>query len=329
MEKINFNKISEDTVAEANQRNQFESNFFTLPYDKNVLIRVLPPFDGSGGRPYYKVAVHFGFVGKDGKNRVYVCSLDKFGTCPICDRVRALKSESDKLIATKTQEGFAQSKVYNDQIQSIRRVKQYLYNILDPNGKESILVAKPSQHDAIIGEIQDQMEHANINLTDYNTGGLLRLKRTKVKPWCTARVEINAENGGVSFPLKPETIQNLKLRKLDEVYIQNTPDELARVIQGEDVNAEKLEQKKKEFVTKSAAPNIVTPTPVTVTPTPAITPPTVQQQVNTPTVTPAVPSNQLSTTPVVSNNTSNVELDSNGGVPQSEIDAMKAMLAKC
>lgn len=190
------------------------NTFFSIPYGKSIL-RVLPRWDGTNKQPYLKVVVHFGVVTQEGSMRVYKCTNDQYGNCPICDRFVELRDSGEK-----------------DKSQDIRPQKYYLYNILDATGKQKVLTARPTQHDELIAEILDDEG----DLTSLDNGGIFQVTRNKTNPYCRAKT---IKKG----PVPAETRKDLHLKDLTQVYIQNTPDELAQALEGKDVNGERIKKK--------------------------------------------------------------------------------------
>jgi len=187
----------------------------TIPYStngNNTLLRVLPARPETDGIPFHEITLHYGFIGGDGKNRVYVCSKEKHGACPICDR-------ADWLTANQKQK----------EAQNIGPQTFFLYNIVDGEGKVKVLRAKKSQH----REIRATMLREDGDITDLKTGAILEVERVKTDPYC--RVWVKAKGA-----LPDSIVNGLELEDLTSVYIENTPEELEKVLNGEDVNAAKL-----------------------------------------------------------------------------------------
>jgi len=187
----------------------------TIPYSQNgnnTLIRVLPARSEANGIPFQEITLHYGFIGGDGKNRVYVCSKEKHGSCPICDRAEWLAANQKQKEA-----------------QNIGPQTFFLYNVVDGEGKVKVLRAKKSQH----REIRATMLREDGDITDLNTGAILEVERVKTDPYC--RVWVKAKGALL------DSIKNgLELDDLTAVYLENTPEELEKVLNGEDVNAARL-----------------------------------------------------------------------------------------
>jgi hypothetical protein len=157
--------------------------------------------------------------------------MDKYKTCPIC-----IDAENQK------KSGVPDNKI------EIARDKRFLYNILDPDGNHKLFTAKSSQHSEILAEMISRIEDENIDITCYDTMGVIQLTRQKTEPYCRARV---TQTG----PLPKEFRDGITLTDLDGVYIDNTPEELLRALQGEDINSSK-------FVQQEVAPGVASTPPL-------------------------------------------------------------------
>lgn len=215
--------------------------FVTIPYSPpNTLICILPARPEANGLPFQEIVLHFGFIGGDGRNRVYVCAGAKYGKCPICQRVEWMKANNQAKQAV-----------------GIAAQKYYLYNIVDAEGNQRVLRAKASQH----REFRAVMLREDGDITDLNKGAVLEIERLKVDPWCRAWVK-----GKGSLPTSIQT--SLKLDDLTKMYVENTPEELDRMMNGEDVNANRFTRDVPQQVKPMTSPLLQS---VSSLPTPAST----------------------------------------------------------
>jgi hypothetical protein len=222
---------------------------------------VCPPKDENAPW-YHEIAVHYGFQDSTGKNRAYLCSKIKHGKCPICDQAAKLAADG-KL----------------DKNNDITAVKGFLFNVLhveDENGKNmnfelKILNAKASQKNEIVSEYTSYNQDEDVDAADLNNRRVFRGSRLKVDPWFTGR--ILSKQAELPDEVIKQRLANLN--DLTKAYVDNAPEELQRLLNGEEINVKKSDGtivKKEETVTetKVAAP---TTAPVEhkapVTPTPA------------------------------------------------------------
>lgn len=215
MAKTNFGKITKD-LEKAQSKKSFEktdkADWLKIAYGDNIFM-VLPPINDDSDL-FHEVTLHFGFVDSDGNNRVYLCSKVNHKACPICDRYWTIK---DKL---------------PDEAKNIKPQKTYLYNVMDLDKKNRVVGLKPSQHKELLLEINTCYQDEELDITDPANGISVKLTRLKADPWARCR-RVNK-----SISLSEEAIEELLkgCKDLTKLYVDNTPEELERMMSGEDIN---------------------------------------------------------------------------------------------
>jgi len=218
--KTDFGKLNNDIVQAEEAREAYKSKgsftkvkWLKIPYG-DTIFTVLPPFD-ENSHIYKEVYLHYGFVDDKGSNRVYKCSTESHGSCPICENNKARIADGNEKKASEQ-----------------RAQKFFLYNLGDYNLENRIGALKPSQHNEVSQEINTIYIDDGIDVTDISKGKQIKLSRLKATPWARARVL------GKSLDLNEEQVKGLLdgVVNLTTVYIDNTPDELQRMLNGEQIN---------------------------------------------------------------------------------------------
>jgi len=129
------------------------------------------------------------------------------------------------------------SKRYNE----IKGVKQFLYNGYDSEFTNRVIIMKPTQHNEVIQELNTFHMDEMVDATDPSEGKTLKLSRLKVTPYARARIM-----GKVIWTLPEGKVKELLggLTDLTKAYIDNTPQDLYKMLQGEDINVRKEEPSK-------------------------------------------------------------------------------------
>jgi len=222
--KTDFGRINADIAksaeVKANRGNTTYTkvSWFSPKFGDNLFM-VLPPFD-ENSHLYKQVFVHHNFLDtfEDGKEkkRAYLCSKENFGSCPICDQVAKLRESGD----TEDEE----------KATKITGRKTFLYNLVDAHGSHAIGSFKPSQHDELMQEINQNYIDEGLDVTDPLNGVQIKLSRTKQSPWARCRAKTNANPGYTEQEIANLIGQSVDLTK---VYTRHTPEELTRMLNGE------------------------------------------------------------------------------------------------
>lgn len=216
--KTDFSRLSA-TIQSNQEKSQKRGSKFekvewlTIPYGDTTFM-IMPPKDENSDF-FVEEYVHHNFKDSKGKKRSYLCSRKRHGKCPICDRVAAL-----------TKEGLTKD------ASAIRGQKTFLYNVRDYNLNKKVAPLKPSQHNEVIQELNAHHADQGIDATDPANGTQIKLSRLKAAPWARARILAK------KVELTAERIAEFStgLADLGKVYIDNTPEELAKMLSGEDIN---------------------------------------------------------------------------------------------
>lgn len=246
MAKMVFNEVDniDKEIDSCRQEVQSTNNMSERKYykittaEKGHKIRILPPLQGHKV-PWYKVALHFHLMGKNGKQMALLCSMDKAGECPLCEDAARLREIGDKDRAYKTS-----AKDY------------FVYNVVDETGEFYILSADKTLQAALI----EQFKFARSE-----EGGQFNPWSTKNGCWLRI-IKTQTQQAGQKFPknsfavhamknsaLDPSLIDAaaIKASKLDEIYRQLTPQQLELTAEGkfdpyakDEDNAESVSTKK-------------------------------------------------------------------------------------
>lgn len=252
--KTDFSQINADleNLEKRGSGTEFRKvNFKNLQFG-DTTIAVLPPKDDSSNL-YERVVLHFGFTGDDGNKRVYLCSRDKHNKCPICDAAYKAKDNGD-----------------TDRWKEIKPVTRYLWNGCLTDFENCVLSLKTSQHKAILNELRvlhigdpDDEDASPVDATNPENGVFIRVSRMKADPWATAKGIRKHKKREELKERCDELLENMF--DISDIYIDNSPSELSKVLDGEDINAhlfnkkeddEKKETKKvdKKAEVKKASP---------------------------------------------------------------------------
>lgn len=307
---LNFDKLQQQFDQRQQERSSFgdKTEFLSLKFGDNRIF-VLPPLSQDHDLNV-EVWLHWGLV--DGKGRPFPvkCSKGEHGHCPICDQVDQLIGEGNQKRA-----------------EELKAQKFYLYNALNDQYENKILSTKPSQQKAIDAEVIAAFKVESVDVTDLSNGRQLYINRTKSDPWCTARTVPSP----VGFDDQTQEVIRSKMVDLTSVYESYTPDQIVKILNGENPNPEQQPQ------TQQAVTGV---RPTTVQPTTAPQPQT--QQVSTgvkpngvaPKVTSVTPRTTTSTpqpkpapTPVAAvPRTSNSPKSSGGSPSEMSVEEIMAKL---
>jgi hypothetical protein len=239
---LNFKNIEKQINQAKGGFAKRDFEFMTLKHGDSIFT-VLEPKEDLDGQAHYDVWIHFGLVDGEGNNRVYKCSKGAHGSCPICDRVAEMADQ-----AAKTgDEALAK------QANQLKGQKRSLYLVLDEALNLKVLTAKPTQAKQIDIEILNAYKDEGINITQFGQLKSIRLSRLRQDPWASARYL--AKSNVVVPDKKIEAIKE-SMPELSTVYEDFSPEELERMLQGEEIS--KIPRKKKEQAEPKPEPEVET-----------------------------------------------------------------------
>jgi len=214
--KTDYGKVNADIEKrkEAKERRgKFsEVSWMSIPFGDTNL-GMLPPFSDDH-ELYHEVYVHFGFRDSKDNKRSYLCSRTLHGECPICEQSEKLKETEPKRSG------------------EIKGVKQFLWNGYNSEFANRVITFKPSQHNEVLQELNTLHIDEGVDATDPAEGKILKLSRMKVTPYARARIL-----GKVQTLPEGKAAQLLEgMTDLTKAYTDNTPQELYKMLQGEDIN---------------------------------------------------------------------------------------------
>jgi len=202
-----------------------EIKWMKIPYGDTNL-GMLPPFSDDHDL-YFEVYLHFGFKDSKDNKRSYRCSRVLHKECPICESAEKMKDSDPKRYS------------------EIKSVKQYLYNVYDTEFANRVAILKPTQHNEVIQELNSYHIDEGVDATDPAEGKLLKLSRMKAQPYARARIA-----GKVKTLPEGKAAELLAgMTDLTKAYINNTPQDLYKMMQGEDINVK--EEKSSETSVES------------------------------------------------------------------------------
>ena len=244
--KTNFKAMVEDLE---NSRNRNKPNFtqnttkYLTPGIGDTRFMILPPQNDESGIPYVAVNVHFGFTDSTGKNRAYQCSKKKHRKCPICDLVNEKYNRINDLQSKGISEGI---KELEDEIKQIKAKKFFLYNAVDLNLENVLLTLKPLSHNHIVLALSSYYDETQEDPTDPINGVIVKLTRTTREPFATSSI--------VPKPIQVTEQEKQKVLSkrydLSKVYVDYTPEDLAKMLSGEDIVTPAKEDENKAEATK-------------------------------------------------------------------------------
>lgn len=222
--KVNYGQVEKNIQERENKRNgggKGSNDFVSLKYG-DAKFMVCPPKDENSNW-YHEIGVHFGFTDSQGNNRAYQCVMSKYGECPICDKAKELKS-SGRI----------------KEAQDIEAKTFFLFNILhveDEKGEKhnfenKVLQAKASQKNTIEAAFYQYIKDEGADAADLYNRRVFRGTRLKADPWYTGRVLNNPAD--LTDEFIKEKLDNLA--DLTKAYVENTPEELTKMLNGEDIN---------------------------------------------------------------------------------------------
>jgi len=219
--KVDYGQLEKEIKEQESRRNSGEgAKWLRLKYGDSKFM-VCPPKDANS--PWFQeIHIHYGFQDSQGRNRAYQCSTPKHGKCPICDQSDKLKAEG------------------NSRGDDISVSKAFLFNVLHVENEEGkfqnydlkLLSAKASQKNEIVSEYMSYNKDEDVDAADLNNRRIFRGTRSKTDPWFSGRLLSKKADITDDFIKDVET----KLHDLSTVYVDNTPEELTRLLNGEDIN---------------------------------------------------------------------------------------------
>lgn len=227
MAKTDFSKLNASIQKDADRKARYANGggqkkfekieWMKIPFGDTTLM-VLPP-KSDDADIFLEVYVHHNFYhdreDSEPVKRSYLCSKPKYGTCPICDHVAKLREQ-----------GLAK------EAKNIEAKKTFLANVMDVEGNVKVAPFKPSMYNEVRQEINTAYIDEDIDVTDPANGKMIKCSRLSATPWARARVLSKP----VEVSLNKVTEVMSKLADLSKVYIDNTPEELMRALNGEEVN---------------------------------------------------------------------------------------------
>lgn len=211
--KTNFAQLNadlekmEEKAANRGNSNYEKPNYWSLKFGDSEL-SICPPKDDDA--PLYKEVELFYFEAADGTKRVYKSSEEKFGTCPLKEHSKKLWKDGKKKEAS-----------------DFGPKRSVLYNAVDSEGKNRLLMAKPSQHKEIMAELREAYCDGD-DITELDKGYILKVSRLKADPWARARLQRKTS------PRSAEEVKAIEegLYDLTGIYEDIEPDKLALLLTG-------------------------------------------------------------------------------------------------
>jgi hypothetical protein len=228
-------------------------NFHTFEGNKNGSpkehkFRVLPAY--APGKLFHKVGLHWGFRTVDGKMKAITCSLEEKGSCPICDRINALKGQKETIEAALTTEYDPQKRAsLEEQLKQIeeyvsdhRRKPMYLWNIMTEEGDQKVLQLSWNGHDPLFEKIKFIFSQQKIDVTSIENSQLMYCNRSGVKAKTRYQYEMLGDY--------TKKLELTKLTDLSKVYVAKDLNYLQQVIETGMVPADKEDPNDRNFDTQ-------------------------------------------------------------------------------
>jgi len=185
--------------------------FDPLEVNKN-LFRLLPSSSGDG-LCFHETKIHWSVSKRTQFSAPFKCSMLKYGECPMCEK-------HDNLLLLGVNP-------FDAEVSAARSV--YLYNVLTTFGSHKILDAKLELHAQIMDIMVKMLEDKSIDISSYQTGRIIKVRVLDGYPKFEASVDENRV-----WAISEEQSKKIKLKNLDAVYPDCTPDKLRIAMNGVD-----------------------------------------------------------------------------------------------
>ena len=218
-------------------------NFHSFDGNKNGSpkehkFRILPAY--AEGKLFHKDGLHWGFKEAGGNQRALKCTLEQYGSCPICDKIKMLKGQVENITAALTSEYDPQQRAALEQqkvdaeayIDEHRRKPMFLWNILTESGEQKVLQLSYNAHTPLQKKVEFIFDKQKIDVTNFTNNTLMFVNRSGLKSKTNYQYEMLP---GLEKDLTNEVTE---LSELDKIYPNRTLEYMQNVVETEIVPPE-------------------------------------------------------------------------------------------